>query len=124
MLAIKKMFNQYAKALFLLALILVTFIMLIELKPSTDNIPYLDKVEHVLVFCALTGIGLCAFLNKKTSLIIGLASYGALIEGLQGMLTITRQASVGDWVADCVGILFGCVIYMATSQLIQRETNK
>ena len=124
MLAIKKMFNQYAKAFFLLALILVTFIMLIELKPSTDNIPYLDKIEHVFVFCGITGIGLCAFLNKKTNLIIGLVSYGAVIEGLQGLLTITRQASVYDWAADCMGILFGCVIYMATSQLIQRETNK
>ena len=124
MLIIKKLWFQYTKVLFLLALLLVTFIMLIELKPSTDNIPYLDKVEHVLMFCALTGIGLCAFLNKKTSLIIGLASYGAVIEGLQGLLTITRQASVYDWAADCMGILFGCVIYMATSQLIQRETKK
>lgn len=86
-------------------LALVTYLMLIELPPKQAGWPYWDKVQHVVVFVMLTTLALFAFPKWRWQSAIGLVAYGALIEWLQAMWTLTRMASVGDWLADTLGVV-------------------
>lgn len=86
-------------------ILLVTYLMLIELAPKTGGWPYWDKVQHMAVFALLTATALLAYPLKKSGVLLGLLCYGALIELLQGALTLTRMGSVGDWLADAAGTL-------------------
>jgi VanZ family protein len=101
---------RFMPAIFWLLVAIVSVLMLIELKPSTSSIPYVDKLEHAFVFIALTITGSLAYAQHKQRVYIGLIALGALYEVLQGLLTITRQASIYDWVADVAGILLGIMI--------------
>ncbi len=92
---------------------IVTVLMLIELPPKQGGWPYWDKVQHALVFAALTSAGLLAFPQKKRWVCLGLVCYGALIEWLQSVLTITRMASISDWLADIAGILLAIITSLA-----------
>ena len=95
--------------------------MLIELKPTTDGIPNIDKLEHAFVFIVLTMTGCLAYAQKKPRVYAGLFALGALYEVLQALLTVTRQASVYDWLADIVGILIAVGI-MAANRRLMRQT--
>lgn len=86
-------------------LALVTYLMLIELPPKQAGWPYWDKVQHAVVFVMLTTLALFAFPKWRLQSAIGLVVYGALIEWLQAMWTLTRMASVGDWLADTLGVV-------------------
>ena len=92
---------------------IVTVLMLIELAPKQGGWPHWDKVQHALVFAALTLAGYLAFPQKKRWVCLGLVCYGALIEWLQGLLTITRMASFNDWLADIAGILLAILTSVA-----------
>ena len=91
--------------LFWLLIAIVTVLMLIELPPKQDDLPYIDKVEHIIVFIMLTLTGSLAYPQQKQRLYVGLIALGALYEVLQTLFTITRQASIYDWLADVLGIL-------------------
>ena len=79
--------------------------MLIELKPQATNYMYVDKLQHIVVFVTLTLIGLYAYPINKRAVIIGLILFGLAIEILQSTFTLTRQASLADWLADIVGLI-------------------
>lgn len=96
---------RFMPLIFWLLIVIVSVLMLIELKPTTDGIPYLDKFEHAVVFIALSITGSLAYAQHKQRVYIGLIALGALYEVLQALCTITRQASIYDWLADVVGIL-------------------
>jgi VanZ family protein len=107
---------------FVAMLLIVTWLMLVELGPARNGWPYWDKVQHMAVFAMLSALGFIAHAQAKTKVIIGLMVYGALIEWLQSLLTITRKASVGDWVADVAGILLLSVCFFAVKQRISSNT--
>lgn len=86
-------------------MLLVTYLMLIELAPKTGGWPYWDKVQHMAVFAMLTTLACLAYPQKRLWIALGLLSYGAIIEFLQGALTLTRMVSTGDWLADAAGSL-------------------
>ncbi len=95
---------------------LVTFFLLVELAPKPQKIPHLDKIQHAVIFIILMLLAAMAWkphshwpANKR--LAAALILYGASTELLQGIFTITRQASVYDWLADCVGIAIGLLIF-------------
>jgi VanZ family protein len=98
-------------AIFWSLLIITSVFMLIELAPKNSGWPHWDKVQHVLVFLVLTLLGTFAYTSKKYYLAVGLIAYGAGTELLQGMLTITRLATMNDWLADVVGICIGLLIF-------------
>jgi VanZ family protein len=102
--------NRFMPLLFWLLIAIITVLMLIELQPKKDSLPYVDKVEHAIVFIALTLTGSLAYPQQKQRLYAGLISLGALYEVLQALFTITRQASVYDWLADVVGIMLAIAI--------------
>ena len=103
--------KQHLRLLFLTALALVTVLMLWPFPPSNEGWIYTDKIQHVLVFCMLSYLGIQAYSRWPGRIAIGLMVYGAAIELLQAALTSTRQASLADWLADCVGIALGFIIY-------------
>ncbi len=101
---------RFMPLLFWLLIATVTVLMLIELQPKKDSLPYIDKVEHTIVFITLTLSGSLAYSQQKQRLYAGLIALGALYEVLQALFTITRQASVYDWLADVVGIVLVAMI--------------
>jgi len=50
-------------------------------------------------------LGALSFPKQRNIVFVSLALYGALTEVLQHMITITRHASLLDWIADITGIL-------------------
>lgn len=98
-------------------LFLTTYLMLIELPSKKGGWPHWDKVQHILVFLMLTGLALCLFFKQRWQWVIGLAVYAALIEWMQATLTITRMASLGDWLADIFGILMAIALSVVIKYL-------
>jgi VanZ family protein len=96
--------------LFMGLLILVTYLLLMEMPPAAPSWPYKDKVQHIIVFLALTICGGLAFQSRCVAICTMLVTYGALIELLQSVLTVTRIASVYDWLADVTGILIALIL--------------
>jgi len=76
--------------------------------------PGVDKLVHGLLFTVLALTGRWAGVGRVV-LTSGLVLYAALSEVLQGL--IGRDATVGDWVADVVGLLLGLLV----SQWISRR---
>lgn len=93
--------------LFWLLLAIVSYLLLIEVKPILQTWPK-DKLQHAITFALLMYLGIKTY--PKVWLIIGLASYGGLMELLQSSLTQTRSGSVADWLADLTGILLGVYV--------------
>lgn len=96
--------NTY-KLIFILCLAILTYLLLMEMAPANEVIIYKDKLQHIVAFGGVTFWGLLAFQHHAKTVMLVLAVYGALMEVLQGLLTITRQPSGYDWLADMVGIL-------------------
>jgi VanZ family protein len=72
--------------------------------PSTP--PGVDKVVHLLLFAALAVSGRWAGVGLR---VLGavLLLYAGVSEVIQGVAPLHRDASVGDWLADAVGVLLG-----------------
>jgi VanZ family protein len=108
--------------LFWICILASTFVMLIDLTPKTGGWPYWDKVQHIMGFGVLTTIGCFAYMQKKTWICAGLVTYGALIEYFQSVLTISRTASFGDWLADIFGVAMGVAVYVMIKNLRAKST--
>ena len=108
----RALFNnpKHYLTLFSLAIFVVSYVMLIEVKPVPQTWP-IDKVQHAVIFAALTFLGLESFPRHWLKIIFGLAVYGGLIELLQTQLTLTRNGSVFDWLADSSGLAFGYCLF-------------
>ena len=113
---------RFMPVIFWLLVAVVSLLMLIELKPTTDGIPNIDKLEHAVVFSLLTLTGCLAYSQQKPRIYAGLIALGALYEVLQALFTVTRQASVYDWLADIVGILIALGL-MAVSRQLTKQNN-
>ena len=74
--------------------------------------PGVDKIVHATLFAALALSGRWVGIGR-TALAPALVLYAAVSEVLQGM--IGRDAAVGDWAADVVGLLLGLLIWQLTS---------
>lgn len=101
--------------LFWCLLAVVTCAMLIELPPKQGGWPYWDKVQHLLVFAVLTGLAFATYSKLRWLIAALLMLYGAIIEWLQAMLTVTRMASLGDWLADATGVVLALLLYRLVS---------
>lgn len=68
--------------------------------------PGSDKVVHVVVFGLLAVTGLITGF-RRWPLALSLLGYAALSEVIQAIPALGRGASVGDWIADAVGVALG-----------------
>ena len=82
----------------------------------TERLPpalnFWDKAQHALGFAGLTLLGLPAFPCQARQLLLGLVLYGAGIEVAQH-LTGWRYGDPADWLADCLGIGLGWLLWRA-----------
>lgn len=81
----------------------ITFLLLLEVKPIPQTWPK-DKLEHAIIFALMTYLGIRAYAKQGLYICLALAIYGGLMEQAQSLLTQTRTGSIGDWLADLVGI--------------------
>jgi VanZ family protein len=86
----------------------ITILLLLEVKPTPQTWPK-DKLEHAIVFALLTYLGIRTYAKQGLYICLALIVYGGLMEQAQSLFTQTRTGSMGDWLADVVGIAF--VIY-------------
>jgi VanZ family protein len=91
--------------IFVFGLVVSTYLLLREMPHGAHTWTYKDKLQHIAGFFVLASAARIGYPQRLTQFFIGLALYGALMEVLQGLLTVTREASVFDWVADVIGIL-------------------
>ena len=77
--------------------------------------PGTDKLVHGALFLALALTGRWAGIGRWVLSLL-LVGYAALSEVVQGL--IGRDAAVGDWMADVVGLLLGLLVWY---QLVRRE---
>ncbi|MEZ9596167.1 VanZ family protein [Shewanella sp. 10N.261.52.F9] len=88
-----------------LAVTLIVVSYLVFSKPNyyPTGIPYFDKMGHVGSFFVLSYLTYLAFKPKWYVLAVILACYAVFIEIVQSQLSY-RSASIGDFIADMVGI--------------------
>ena len=83
-------------------------VLVLSLLPPSQELPTTgwDKSNHMLGFAVLAVLGHFAWPGRRWPMLLGLLTYGGLIEVLQSF-TPDRFAEVGDLVADGVGLLAG-----------------
>jgi hypothetical protein len=86
-----------------------------------DDVPFapagVDKLVHGSLFLALALTGRWAGI-RRVVLVPALVVYAAVSEVVQGL--IGRDAAVGDWIADVVGVLLG----LLACQLLARRPER
>lgn len=90
--------------LFWLALA-VTLVMALLPRPPVAALGLNDKVQHMAAFAVLSLLAWLAFPRQRLSvLFLTLAAIGGLIEILQMIPALHRDADLKDWIADCLAI--------------------
>ncbi len=79
--------------------------------------PGVDKVVHGLLFLALALTGRWAGIRQAV-LGVALIGYAVVSELVQGISPLGRSMSVGDWLADAVGVVAGLALWT----LLDRRT--
>ena len=65
-----------------------------------------DKVQHIIAFATLAGLGSFAYPVTSVGRVLGgLSLYGALIEVVQAIPALHRDSDVMDWIADTAAVL-------------------
>lgn len=59
-----------------------------------------DKVQHMLAFALLAGLAALAWPRRLLAIGLGLFAFGGLIELLQTIPALHRDAQAADWLAD------------------------
>lgn len=108
--------------LFRVAAIGWSIIMLIGCLTPGPSIPpvletYYDKTIHVAIFVPFGAAWLLAG-GRPTQVLLAGILFGGLIEGLQGVLPIHRDAEWGDWLADTIGTLLGVGLGLGFRRII------
>lgn len=118
---LKALANRWLSSIVLILALDVTTFFAFARTSGSAGLPHQDKVLHAFGFAILTILGHCAlnfdffrslnrFSLRLTSLNMAIwALYGIFIELGQKTLGY-RQASVGDFLADAVGILIGTLL--------------
>lgn len=91
-------------ALFWLALAVTVVMALLPHPPQIAAVSG-DKTLHVIAFATLTLMASAAFPRRSAvELFAALAALGAVIEVLQMIPALGRDAEFADWVTDCVAV--------------------
>ena len=94
-----------ARALFWIALV---FALVMALLPQPPSLPGTssDKTQHMIAFAVLSLLAALAYPQLQLGeIFIAMAALGALIEVLQLIPALGRDAEFMDWVADCAASL-------------------
>ncbi len=93
------------KAMFVFATLFALTMAVLPQPPLQGEVP--DKWLHALAFAVLTILARLAFPRRRAlTLLVGLSALGALIELMQAIPASGRDASLADWVADILAVIF------------------
>ena len=96
--------QNFFQAMFWLALVAAVILANVPQPKTPGTID--DKQLHMIGFTILAGLAALAYRNAPLlTIFIAMAILGALIEGLQGLAGLGRNASLGDWFADIAGAI-------------------
>lgn len=96
------------------------FYMATQPNPPALPVETQDKVQHILAFSVLALLGVLAFPRLRGWWLgIGLAVFGALIEFVQAIPALHRDASVFDWIADVGAILVVLCLALLVRHLLR-----
>lgn len=70
-----------------------------------------DKLQHMLAFLVLTLLGSAAFRGvSRLRLMLAMTAFGGLIEIVQMVPELHRDAEWSDWLADILAVLIGIAV--------------
>ncbi len=93
------------KIAFWTALAVATWVLVAPSGPGPGLIPW-DKAEHFLGLYGLTLLAAAAFARRALWVVgAGLALYGGVMELVQALPAVHRDADLYDWAADIAGVL-------------------
>jgi hypothetical protein len=80
-----------------------------------------DKILHILAFVVLTALALAAYPRAAWwRVVLGLSAFGALIEFVQAIPALHRDADWLDWVADTGAVLVVLALALGIRRLLRR----
>ena len=97
--------RQYIFKLALAAAVIIISYLVFSQPNYPQTIPNMDKVGHLVSFFSLAYLTHLAFKPKWYTLAIILSCYAIFIELVQSKLPY-RSASIADFIADMIGVLF------------------
>ena len=106
----------------------VAMLLYLCLAPSQDlpKVSLWDKAEHGLAWCVLAGLGLIFWPERPARVATFAVAFGGLVEVLQGVLPVGRDADWRDWVADGVGVAAALVLWglarLAAARAVEPRT--
>ena len=92
------MIQRSARALFWLALL---FSLAMAVVPVSPELPTNDKTRHIAAFMMLTLLARIGYWQSSSlRLFLWLGAFGGMIELVQGLEIVSRDADPVDWLAD------------------------
>jgi hypothetical protein len=85
----------------------MAFAFVMALLPQAPQLPGSpsDKVQHILAFAVLAGLGSAGYRSTPLlTLLIGISLFGALVELLQAIPALHRHSDPVDWLTDTVAV--------------------
>ena len=104
--------NVLARGLFWVLCVVVVAGALVPQDALTTTFALSDKIIHTGAFLVLSALGLCGYPSHRITVIISLVALGGTIEITQSFTT-TRSHEWLDFLADCLGVLLGCITVFA-----------
>ena len=92
-------------ALAFVAALGLTLVMALLPQPPELPMAMSDKVQHATAFAVLAGLGACAWPRRLTQIAVVLIIIGGLIEILQMIPALHRDAEFADWATDVAATL-------------------
>lgn len=102
--------------------LLFTFALVMAVLPKPPSLPidrFGDKFEHMLAFAALAGVANLGWRNlSPLAIAIRLSAFGALIEFLQMIPSLHRDADLRDWIADTLAIVVATLVARLLARMV------
>lgn len=115
--------HRLSKATFWVLVLTTLWLSLMPAERIPSTFHFWDKAQHALGFAALAIFGLMGYAQQGRLVVPGLVVFGIAIEVTQH-LSGWRYGDWLDWLADCVGILFGMAAWrFVVPALLRLATN-
>lgn len=120
----REAFSKAAAALFWLALAFTLVMATLPQPPQLSMQPG-DKVMHMAAFAALSLLAWLAFPRQRVGVLFAwLVALGAVIEVLQLIPALHRDADVVDWLADCGASLAALAFCQIVQWIVTRWSRR
>jgi VanZ family protein len=92
--------TNWLRVAFWLAALFALVMATIPKPPELPGAPS-DKIQHIMAFIVLAGLGAAAYRHARLiTIAAGLSAFGASIEFLQALPMLHRDSDIHDWIAD------------------------